>query len=104
MSLVDDVASAQRLTGPPVSLASWQALSDHHRKTGHVHLRDLFAADAQRGQRYTLEAAGLYLDYSKNRIDDQTLKLLAALAIECGLAARIQAMFRGDAINTTERR
>ncbi|MEO8153912.1 MAG: glucose-6-phosphate isomerase [Rhizobacter sp.] len=92
------------MTGSPVSLSAWQALSDHHKATGKAHLRDLFAADAQRGQRYTLEAAGLYLDYSKNRIDDQTLKLLAALASECRLVERIQAMFRGDAINTTEQR
>ena len=104
MSLGDEAASAQRLARPPVSLPAWQALSDHHRKTGMVHLRDLFAADARRGRRYTLESAGLYLDYSKNRIDDLTLKLLAALAIECGLSTRIQAMFRGDPINTTERR
>ena len=67
-------------------------------------LRELFAADDQRGSRYTLEAAGLYLDYSKNRIDDQTLSLLSALATECGLTGRIAAMFRGDAINTTEKR
>ncbi|MEP6970808.1 MAG: glucose-6-phosphate isomerase, partial [Betaproteobacteria bacterium] len=73
-------------------------------KTGQVHLRDLFAADGRRGRRYTLEAAGLYLDYSKNRIDERTLTLLAALAGECGLTGRIEAMFRGDAINTTEKR
>ncbi len=92
------------MTEAPVSRATWQALTAHHAKTGHAHLRDLFAADAERGRRYTLEAAGLYLDYSKNRIDDQTLKLLAALATECGLAGRIKAMFQGDAINTTEQR
>ena len=93
-------ATPRSLTSQP----AWQALIAHHTKTGHVHLRDLFAADAQRGRRYTLEAAGLYLDYSKNRIDDQTLKLLAALAADCGLAERIKAMFRGDVINTTEKR
>jgi glucose-6-phosphate isomerase len=87
-----------------VSLPSWQSLNEHHRETGHTHLRDLFASDAHRGQRYALEAAGLYLDYSKNRINDQTLKLLRALATECGLLKRIQSMFRGDAINTTEKR
>ncbi len=92
------------LPGMPVTLAAWQALRAHHLETGHVHLRDLFAADDERGRRFTLEAAGLYLDYSKNRIDDQTLKLLAALATECGLVERIRAMFRGDAINTTEKR
>jgi len=101
---IDASAVAGGLPGSPGSLAAWQALSAHQMKTGHVHLRDLFAADAQRGQRYVLEAAGLYLDYSKNRIDDQTLKLLVTLAAECGLVERIQAMFRGDAINTTEKR
>jgi glucose-6-phosphate isomerase len=83
---------------------SLEALAAHHAGAASVHLRDLFAADAQRGRRYSLEAAGLYLDYSKNRIDDRTLKLLAALAAECGLAGHIEAMFRGDAINTTENR
>ena len=88
----------------PTSRPAWQALAAHQAKTGHAHLRDLFAADGQRGQRYTLAAAGLYLDYSKNRINDQTLTLLAALATECNLAGRTEAMFRGDAINTTEQR
>ncbi|MEO8755593.1 MAG: glucose-6-phosphate isomerase [Casimicrobiaceae bacterium] len=83
---------------------AWQALKDHHAQTGGVHLRELFAADPTRGSRYTLEAAGLYLDYSKNRIDGQTLTLLAALARDCGLRERTLAMFRGDAINTTENR
>jgi glucose-6-phosphate isomerase len=100
----DDVAAARGMPGSPVSRPAWQALCAHHTKTGDVHLRDLFAADDQRGRRFTLEAAGLYLDYSKNRIDDRTLKLLAALAAECGLVERIEAMFRGDAINTTEKR
>ena len=100
----DDVAAARDLPGSPVSLVAWQALTAHHTKTGHIHLRDLFAADAQRGRRHALEAAGLYLDYSKNRIDDRTLELLVALATECGLEKRIEAMFRGDAINTTEKR
>ena len=90
------------MTGSIVSLPAWQSLSDHYQTTGDTHLRELFAADAQRGGRYALEAAGLYLDYSKNRIDDTTLELLAGLAHECGLAERIQAMFRGDAINRTE--
>ncbi|MEO6407857.1 MAG: glucose-6-phosphate isomerase [Burkholderiaceae bacterium] len=100
----DAAAEARNRPGSPVSLPAWEALNTHHMKTGHAHLRDLFADDDQRGRRYTLEAAGLYLDYSKNRIDDRTLKLLAALAAECGLAGRIEAMFRGDAINTTEQR
>ena len=92
------------MTGSVVSLPAWKSLSEHHKKTGHTHLREMFAVDAQRGGRYALEAAGLYLDYSKNRIDDKTLKLLAGLAHECGLVERIQAMFRGEAINTTEKR
>jgi glucose-6-phosphate isomerase len=101
---VDKIAAARGVPGSPVKLAAWHALNAHLTTTRHVHLRDLFAADAQRGVRYTLEAAGLYLDYSKNRIDDQTLKLLAALASECGLREHIQAMFQGDQINTTEKR
>ena len=101
---VDKVADARGVPGSPVTLVAWQALNAHLTKTRQVHLRDLFAADERRGERYTLEAAGLYLDYSKNRIDDQTLKLLAALASECGLREHIQAMFQGDEINTTEKR
>lgn len=92
--------TAKSLTARP----TWQALVAHHRKIGPTHLRDLFAADDQRGQRLALEANGLYLDYSKNRIDEQTLRLLAALAVDCGLSQRIDAMFRGDVINTTEQR
>ncbi|MBK8526805.1 MAG: glucose-6-phosphate isomerase [Rubrivivax sp.] len=84
--------------------ASWKALTAHHAQVGTRTLRELFAADAERGTRYTLEAAGLFLDYSKNRVDDQTLKLLSALAEDCGLLERRAAMFRGDAINTTEKR
>ena len=100
----DEAAVARGLPGSPISLPAWQALTAHHLKSGQVHLRDWFSAEAQRGRRYTLEAAGLYLDYSKNRIDDRTLKLLAALATESGLVERIEAMFRNDAINTTEKR
>lgn len=97
-------ASACSRPGSPTSQPAWQALVAHHTKTGHAHLRDLFAADAQRGQHFTLKAAGLYLDYSKNRVDQHTLQLLATLATDCGLAGRIDAMFRGDLINTTEQR
>jgi glucose-6-phosphate isomerase len=88
----------------PTQRPAWKALAAHHAQIGRVHLRDLFAADPGRGERLTLEAAGLYLDYSKNRINGETLELLAALAAECGLRERTAAMFRGDAINTTERR
>jgi len=83
---------------------AWQALVAHHDKVGKAHLRDLFASDAGRGERLGLEAAGLFLDYSKNRVTDETLKLLAALAAERGVRERTAAMFRGDVINTTEKR
>jgi glucose-6-phosphate isomerase len=83
---------------------AWQALAMHHAQVGGRHLRDLFAEDLERGTRLTLSAAGLYLDYSKNRIDDETIALLAALARDCGLHERIAAMFAGEAINTTEQR
>jgi glucose-6-phosphate isomerase len=83
---------------------AWQALELHRRELGQRHLRALFADDPERGERLTLEAAGLFLDYSKNRVTDETLRLLVALAAECGLPARIEAMFRGDHINVTEDR
>ncbi|MHB8494793.1 MAG: glucose-6-phosphate isomerase [Casimicrobiaceae bacterium] len=103
MSVTRDAAPSSEplaLTARP----AWRALVAHHAKIGRTHLRELFSADADRGDRYALEAAGLYLDYSKNRITGETLKLLGALAGECGLRERIAAMFHGDAINTTERR
>jgi glucose-6-phosphate isomerase len=82
---------------------AWKDLLDHHRK-GMPHLRDLFINDAERGARLTVEAAGLYLDYSKNRITDETLRLLLNLATESGLKERIGAMFSGERINITENR
>jgi glucose-6-phosphate isomerase len=82
----------------------WRPLHEHHKKTATLHLRDLFASDAGRGERLTLEAAGLYLDYSKNRITDETIALLVRLANECGLRERIAAMFSGERINVTEDR
>jgi glucose-6-phosphate isomerase len=81
----------------------WQALSEHHRN-GIPHLRNLFAEDPGRGERMTAEAEGLLLDYSKNLITDETLRLLIQLAAEAGLRERIDAMFRGDKINITENR
>ena len=84
--------------------AAWKALTAHAKRVQALHLRDLFAQDPQRGQRLTLEAAGLFLDYSKNRITDRTLGLLAKLAGESGLRARIDAMFAGEKINCTEDR
>jgi glucose-6-phosphate isomerase len=92
------------MTTPLRSRPAWAALAEHHEKIKDLHLRDLFAADADRGERLTMEAAGLFLDYSKNRITDQTLALLFELASQSGLSDRIEAMFRGDRINTTENR
>jgi glucose-6-phosphate isomerase len=83
---------------------AWKALAAHQRELRSLHLRALFADDPGRAERFSLEAAGLYLDYSKNRITDETLRLLLALAEESGLRARIEAMFRGERINVTERR
>jgi glucose-6-phosphate isomerase len=84
--------------------AAWAALTVHHAKLRDVHLRALFAEDSGRGERLALEAASLYLDYSKNRITDETLRLLLALAEAAGLRARIDAMFSGEKINVTEGR
>jgi glucose-6-phosphate isomerase len=81
-----------------------KALADHHREVRDLHLRDLFAKDTGRAARFTREAVGLYADFSKHRITDETLRLLIALADECGLRARIDAMFRGEKINVTEGR
>ena len=83
---------------------AWKALEAHYHKVRELHLRNLFADDPKRGERMTIEAMGLYLDYSKNRITDETLKLLLQLAEECGLRARIDAMFRGEKIKITENR
>src|SRR5215470_9268431 len=82
----------------------WQALEEHYQQIRHLHLRDLFATDPKRGERLTAEAVGLYLDYSKHRITDDTLDLLVRLAASSGLRDRIDAMFRGDKINGTEDR
>src|SRR5215471_2001220 len=83
---------------------AWRALQAHHLEVRDVHLRELFAQDAKRGTRMAVEAAGVYLDYSKNRVTDETLALLLRLADECALNERIDAMFRGDKINVTEQR
>jgi glucose-6-phosphate isomerase len=83
---------------------AWKALIAHHQKMRDLHLRKLFADDPKRAERMTVEAVGLYLDYSKNRVTDETLKLLVQLADESGLRGRIDAMFRGDKINITENR
>ena len=83
---------------------AWIALGEHYNKIRGVHLRDLFADDPGRGERLTAEAAGLYLDYSKNRVTDETVDLLTELARQSGLAERTEAMFAGERINTTENR
>ncbi len=83
---------------------AWKALAAHHQKIRELHLRKLFADDSTRGERMAVQAAGLYLDYSKNRVTDETVKLLVQLAEEAGLRERIDAMFRGDKINITENR
>ena len=85
-------------------LDAWKALDRHYEEIRHVQLRDLFADDPTRGERLAVEAAGLYLDYSKNRITDETLGLLLQLADESGLRERTEAMFRGDRINVSENR
>ena len=91
-------------TAPLTECSAWKALKDHHQKIGKRHLRELFADDPERGERMTAEALGLYLDYAKNRITDETLRLLLSLAEECNLKDRIEAMFRGEKINVTEKR
>jgi glucose-6-phosphate isomerase len=82
----------------------WKALQAHYQEIKDLHLRQLFADDPKRGERLTLEAVGLYFDYSKHRITDRTMPLLLELAAACGLRERIDAMFRGEKINTTEQR
>ena len=94
------MTEAQRLTERP----AWKALEAHCATIRHRHLRQFFAEDPRRGERLTAEASGLYLDYSKNRITDDTIRLLVRLAEECGLRERIAAMFCGERINVTERR
>ena len=100
METVVDAITDRPLTERP----AWKDLEGHFKKVRELHLRQLFADDAERGKRMTAEGAGLYLDYSKNRITDQTIKLLLQLAEESGLRPRIDAMFRGDKINSTENR
>jgi glucose-6-phosphate isomerase len=89
---------------PLTTRQAWKALEDHFGTIRGVHLRTLFADDPTRGERLTAEAVGIYLDYSKNRVNEETVALLCRLAEECGLRERIDAMFRGDKINLTENR
>jgi glucose-6-phosphate isomerase len=93
------------MTDTPLrSRPAWSALTQHYEKIRDIHLRDLFASDPTRGERMSAEAAGLYLDYAKNRITDETLALLIDLAAQSGLAERTRAMFAGERINSTENR
>src|SRR5258708_3230001 len=85
-------------------LPAWQALAEHFEHIKDVHLRQLFADDPRRGERLSAEAVGLYLDYSKHRITDETLRLLVRLAAARGLRARIDAMYSGEKINLSEGR
>jgi glucose-6-phosphate isomerase len=85
-------------------LPAWKALEAHYDSMKDVHLRQLFADDPRRGERFAVEGVGLYLDYSKNRVEDETIRLLLELAVACGLQSRIEAMFSGEKINITENR
>ena len=95
---------ASPIEQPAGKRQSWNDLESHFQKISKMHLRDLFKEDPKRGERMTAEGVGLYLDYSKNRITDETLKLLLRVAEEAGLQSRIDAMFRGEKINVTENR
>src|SRR5260370_14929967 len=99
-----EVLAEPLTTGPTVERPAWKALEAHYKKVRKLHLRKLFADDATRGERLAAEAAGIYLDYSKNRITHETVKLLLQLAVESGLRAWIEAMFHGEQINVTEKR
>jgi glucose-6-phosphate isomerase len=96
--------SPQQALEPLTKRNAWNALQAHYQRIRDVHLRKLFADDPQRGERMTAEAVGIFLDFSKNRITDETAKLLIGLAEESGLRSQIDAMFRGDKINFTEKR
>src|SRR6202167_4238480 len=98
-------AQVQPLSKPPrTRQTAWSALASHYKTVSKLHLKQLFADDPKRGERLAVEAVGLYLDYSKKRVTDETMRLLLQLAEESGLKARIDAMFRGEKINTTEKR
>jgi glucose-6-phosphate isomerase len=96
--------AAPHVLGPLTKRKAWKALQTHYEEVRDLHLRELFADDPKRGERMTAEAVGLFLDYSKNRVTDKTVKLLIELAEESGLQSRMDAMFRGEKINTTEKR
>ena len=97
-------ASAETITHQADTRATWRELRAHLTKIRTAHLRQLFADDPQRGERFIIEAEGLFLDYSKNRITDETIRLLVRLAADSRLPERIDAMFTGEKINFTEKR
>jgi len=99
-----NAATKKSMKSLPRGRTAWERLSAHYNEIRPLHLRDLFARDPDRGSRMTAEAAGIHLDYSKNRITDQTLELLVLLAEQSGLRVRIEAMFSGEKINVTENR
>src|SRR5262245_22328363 len=100
MQAIKEAAKTRSAVGSP----AWQALQSHYEKVRKLHLRNLFADDPTRGERMTASAVGIELDYSKNRITDETLELLFQLAKDAGLQERIDAMFSGSKINITENR
>jgi len=102
---VRNAVSGKRVRRQPLTRRpAWKALKSHYKAISEVHLRQLFADDPRRGERLTAQGAEIYLDYSKNRVTDETMRLLTALADECGLRERIDAMFGGEPINVTEKR
>jgi glucose-6-phosphate isomerase len=100
---VGPIANGQGIE-PLTKRKAWKALEAHFQEVQKFHLRNLFADDPKRGERLTVEALGIFLDYSKNRVSDQSIKLLLQLAEESGLRARVDAMFGGEKINITEKR
>src|SRR5262249_58230595 len=96
--------SVNEANGTLTAGRAWKAVGARHEAIRHLHLRELFAQDPRRGERLTAEGAGLFLDYSKNRITDETKDLLLQLAAECGLRERIDSMFHGEKVNVTENR
>src|ERR1051326_937069 len=98
------MASQVQTQRPEFKRSAWNALASHYQSASKMHLRQLFADDPKRGQNMAIEAVGLYFDYSKNRVTDETMKLLVQLAEESGLRARIDAMFSGEKINIMEKR
>ncbi len=106
-SRIEQVEERIKMTSSALPLTqrpAWKSLHSHYAQIHHFHLRQFFANDPHRGNRYTLDAVGLHLDYSKQRVNDGTLALLFELARESGLQERIESMFRGDRINITENR